>query len=265
MYSYHVHSTFSDGINTPEEIVCTAIEQGMLAVGFSDHGYTDFDLEYCMQDTEGYCAEILRLKEMYNNKIQIYLGVEEDAFHPVDRSRFDYIIGSSHYLCKDSRYYPIDCSLDSFKECLEKFEYDIISMAEQYYHSFCTYIKMRKPDVIGHFDLITKYDELESSLFLQNRKYCDVAEKYVHIAAQSGSFFEVNTGAIARSLRTTPYPSENLLYTLKKANASIVLSSDSHNKETLTFGFDEVRKYLRNIGFLYTYVFLNNKWERQEL
>lgn len=265
MYSYHVHSTFSDGENTPEEIVRAAIEKGMLAIGFSDHGYTDYDLRYCMKDTEGYRKEILRLKEVYKNEIQIYLGVEEDAFHPLDRSQYDYIIGSSHYLCKDNQYYPIDSSYDYFKECLKVVEYDVVAMAEQYYRAFCTYIKERRPDVIGHFDLLTKYDELDASLFLENKKYCDVAEKYANVAAQSGCLFEVNTGAIARGLRTTPYPSEKLLYVLRKADAKLVLSADSHSMDTVTFRFDETRKYLRDIGFAYAYALFNNKWQRYEL
>ena len=265
MYSYHNHSTFSDGKNTPEEIVLAAIENGMLTIGFSDHGYTKFDLRYCMKDTAGYCAEITRLKEKYKNKIQIYLGIEEDAFDPVERDQFDYIIGSSHYFCKDNKYYPIDSNYEYFKECLKEFQYDVVAMAEQYYTEFCKYIAQRKPDVIGHFDLLTKFDELDTSLFLENKKYCEMAEKYVNIAAKSGCLFEVNTGAIARGLRTAPYPSEHLLHHLKKADAKLVLASDSHAIETLTFQFDETRKYLRDLGFNYAYALLDNCWEKYEL
>ena len=218
-----------------------------------------------MRDTERYRAEILRLKEAYENEIQIYLGIEEDAFQPVERGRFDYVIGSSHYFRKDNQYYPIDSSYEHFKECLEVFEHDIVAMAEQYYSAFCAYIKERNPDVIGHFDLITKYDELDANLFLENKKYCDVAEKYANIAAQSGCFFEVNTGAIARKLRTTPYPSEKLLYALRKADAKLVLSADSHSKDTLTYQFDETSDYLKDIGFAHAYALFNNKWQRYEL
>lgn len=265
MYSYHIHSTYSDGEHTPEEIVRAAIDKGMRAIGFSDHGYTNFDLRYCMKDTEGYRAEISRLKEVYENKIQIYLGIEEDAFDPADRGKFDYIIGSSHYLCKDTEYYPIDSSYDYFKECLKVYQNDIVAMAETYYAAFCEYIVRRKPDVIGHFDLLTKYDELDASLFLDNKKYCEIAEKYAKIAAQSGSLFEVNTGAIARGFRTTPYPSERLLYSLRKADARLILSSDSHSIETLDFKFNETRKYLRDIGFTHAYAILSGRWERYEL
>ena len=49
----HTHSTFCDGVNTPEEIVKSAVERGFSSVGFSGHGYTDFDLCYCMKNPAG--------------------------------------------------------------------------------------------------------------------------------------------------------------------------------------------------------------------
>ena len=155
MYSYHIHSTFSDGQNTPEEIVLAAIEKGFFAIGFSDHGYTNYDLRYCMKDQTGYINEIKNLKEKYKNQIQIYLGVEEDAFHPLNRNDFDYIIGSCHYFHLAGKYYPIDSNYDYFKKCLEVFEYDVEKLANTYFEAFCSYIKRRKPDIVGHYDVIT--------------------------------------------------------------------------------------------------------------
>ena len=220
--NFHTHSTFCDGKNTPEEIVRFAIDNHFTSLGFSSHGYTSFDLRYCMQNTEGYIAEIQRLKEKYRDKIEIYLGVEEDAYMPVARENFDYIIGSCHYYCVDGQYYSIDGSPAHFQQCLDLFQYDAVAMANAYYPVFCEYILKRKPDIIGHFDLITKFDEIgEKSLFLQNAKYHEIAEKYVRIAAQSQCLFEVNTGAISRGYRTKPYPNENLLHILKKLRHNI--------------------------------------------
>ena len=56
--NFHTHTTFCDGKNTAEEVVLSAIEKGFSAIGFSGHGYTPFDLRYCMQDMEGYIKEI---------------------------------------------------------------------------------------------------------------------------------------------------------------------------------------------------------------
>ncbi len=265
MYNYHIHSTFSDGKNTPEEIVLTAIDEGLVSIGFSDHGFTNYDLRYCMNNQTDYIKEINSLKEKYKGKIQIYLGVEEDAFCPLNREYFDYIIGSCHYIFKDGKYFPIDSNYDYFKNCLSVFNNDYLAFAESYYNSFCNYILFRKPDIIGHFDLVTKYDELDDSLFLQNNQYNKIAEKYIKKAVQSGSIFEVNTGAIARGLRTTPYPYENLLYILRKNNSHITLSSDSHNINTLTFGFEETKKYLKDIGFNKITVLVDNTFKELDI
>ena len=247
--NFHTHTTFCDGKNTPEEIVLSAIEKGFSSIGFSGHGFTPYDLRYCMKDTEGYIAEILRLKEKYSKDLQIYLGIEEDAFAPVDRSRFDYIIGSSHYYIKDGVYLPIDSSYDHFKACLVAYERNIIKMAEDYYSAFCAYIDRRRPDIIGHFDLITKFDELDTPLFKDNREYEGIVEGYLRKAIKADCIFEINTGAITRGVRSTVYPAENLLHILKKENAKIILGADSHAVETIDGCFAETKKYLYDIGF----------------
>ncbi|MBR1659994.1 MAG: PHP domain-containing protein, partial [Oscillospiraceae bacterium] len=45
---FHVHSSFSDGKNSPEEIVEAALARGMTRLGISDHSYTSFDLPPCV-------------------------------------------------------------------------------------------------------------------------------------------------------------------------------------------------------------------------
>ena len=178
--NYHTHSLFSDGKSTPEEIVQKAIEKGFDALGFSDHGFTAYDDSYCMQDTEGYIREIKRLKEKYTGKIQLYLGVEEDCGEYVDRSRFEYLIGSAHYIFADGKAYPIDGDLASYLSgCLGAFGGDALRFAEGYYQSFCDYLLQRKPDIVGHFDLLTKFDELDGNRFLGSEKYHALAEKYI--------------------------------------------------------------------------------------
>ena len=249
----HTHTTYCDGNNTPEEVVLSAIDKGFSAIGFSSHGYTPYDLRYCMKDVEGYIAEVTSLKEKYRDKIEVYLGIEEDAFEPSDRSRFDYIIGSCHYFLLDGKYYPIDSDYDYFKAGLKAFGGDVIKLSENYYENFCKYIKRRKPDIIGHFDLITKFDEVDEALLLSNKDYLALSEKYVKEALKSGSLFELNTGAISRGYRKAPYPYENLLHIINKEGGGIILSSDSHDASTLDFYFEESKKLIKDIGFSYIY------------
>jgi len=261
--NYHTHTNLCDGECPPEEVVLFAIDKGFDAIGFSGHGYTPFDLEYCMKDTDEYKQEINRLRNKYKNKIQIYLGVEEDAFSPMNpREDFDYIIGSSHYFCINSKYYPIDSDCNSFNKCLELFDFDVSTFAETYFSTFCQYISERKRDFVGHFDLITRCGETDVSRFLNNEKYFEIAGKYMEEALKNDVIFEVNTGAISRGYRKDPYPHQRLLDIIKRNDGKVILSSDSHSPETLDAYFDEVRKMLVDTGFEYVYVFYDNQFKK---
>ena len=253
LFNFHTHTTFCDGTNTPEEVVLAAIDRGFSAIGFSGHGTTPFDLTYCMQDTEGYIAEVTRLKEKYREKIRIFLGIEEDALALVDRGRFEYLIGSAHYCCVDGVYYSVDSSAEHRGRLLEACGGDPLRMAESYYRTFCEYIRARKPDIVGHFDLITKYDESSDTLLLNDPRYHALAERYLAEAMREDPIFEINTGAMLRGIRSTPYPAENLLQMLCREEAKIILSSDSHAADTPDGFFEEMRRYLLDLGFRRAY------------
>ena len=65
---FHVHTTYCDGKDSPEDIVREAIRLGMRRLGFSGHSYTPFDPEPCMspEDTRRYIDEVHRLKAKYS-------------------------------------------------------------------------------------------------------------------------------------------------------------------------------------------------------
>ena len=263
--NYHTHTQFCDGKSTAEEMVISAINKGFSTLGFSGHGYTAFDLTYCMKDTAGYRAEICRLREKYKDKIEIYLGVEEDIYHPQYRADFDYIIGSSHYVCKDGVYVPVDSSPDTMHSAIALFDGDTRAMAESYYSNFVSYIKKRRPDIIGHFDLLTKFDEKEGPYFLGDPVYQQTAEKYLREALRADCIFEVNTGAISRGWRTAPYPHESLLPIIKKEGGRLTLTSDCHHADNLDCHYAESRAMLRDVGFEYLYTLSHGEWVRDFL
>lgn len=262
----HTHTTFCDGKNTPEEVVLSAIEKGFSVIGFSGHCNTFFDLRYCMKDVDGYNAEIKRLKEKYKKDIQIYLGIEEDMWALVQRDDYEYMIGSAHYIQHNSKYFSVDSGTDYVKRCLLEFDNNPLLMAENYYANFCSYLLKRKPDIAGHFDLIAKYDEIqEGGFFLDNKKYTELSEKYLAEAIKSECIFEINSGAIARGYRKTPYPTENLLYVLKREDAKIILSSDAHSADTIDFKFDDMKALVKDIGFKHTYTLYNNEFVKLDI
>lgn len=251
--NYHTHSTFCDGKDTVDEMVRHAIELGFDAIGFSGHGRTETHL-HSMRDHDAYCAAVLAAREAYRDRIQVYLGVEEDMTQPVEREKFEYIIGSVHYICKDGVRYPVDSGIEHQQRCLEAFGGDSRAMAKRFFETAAGYILERKPDIVGHFDLLTKYDEQNGNLFLGDREYLAIAREYLGKALASDCIFEVNTGAMARGLRTKPYPCEELLHFMKQQGAKLILSSDCHDKHLLDAYFDETKVLLRQVGFRELYV-----------
>ena len=258
----HTHTTFCDGKSTAEEMVLSAIDKGFCSLGFSGHAYTAFELTSCMKDELGYIQEINRLKNAYKDKIEIYLGTEEDAFSLIDRSKYEYIIGSLHFLKVNGSILPLDIGNEYMYRCFEALGKNAEKMAESYYSTFADYLVKRRPDVVGHFALITKYDEVDEPIFLGNPMHDAIASRFIEKVAKEGLLFEVNTGAIARGYRPLPYPSENLLHILKREGAQITLTSDCHDARFLDCWYDEAKHYLYDIGFREMSILYNHKFTK---
>ncbi len=244
----HTHSTFSDGKFSLEENVLSAMEKNMCALGFSDHSFTPCDTSYCMktEDYDAYLGEISRLKEKYAGKIDLYAGIELDYDSDPDTSRFDYTIASVHYIVKNGVTYPIDHTLQQQQTCAaEVFGGDKLTMAKCYYDQVTEHVKRCKPILVGHFDVITKFGFMPE----EDPAYREIALNALKEVLPVCPYIELNTGAISRKCRTTPYPARYLLEELLHTDAKLVLGSDSHHKDNLIFWFDEAVALAKEVGF----------------
>ena len=242
----HTHTTFCDGKNTPEDVVKEAIERGFDIIGFSAHAYTPTNSQWCLKKEreEAYAKEIIRLKEEYKDKIKILLGLELDYYSEVDTSQCDYTIGSVHYVYKNGKYYGIDSSPELFQKIIdEAFEGDVYAFIEEYYRLVGDVYNKTKCDIIGHFDLITKFNENGEFFDTQNPRYKKAVCSALESLLPENVPFEVNTGAISRGYRTEPYPAKDILQIIEKEKGRVIITSDSHQKETIDFYFDEAKLY----------------------
>ena len=69
------------------------------------------------------------------------------------------------------------------------------------------------------------------------------------IARQTPDGIEVNTGAMSRGYRTTPYPSSFILSMIKERKVPITITTDCHDKAYLSYGMEEAKTMLREKGF----------------
>lgn len=248
--NFHTHTLFCDGKNTPQEMVEAALNKGFSALGFSCHSYLDCAKDWTVspEKQEEYISEINRLKNLNNSKIEIFCGIEQDYFSDPQDSRYEYSIGSVHFVQKNDTLISLDTSIDSFEDALNKYyggDYD--ELAKDYFALVGDVINKTDADIIGHFDLITKYNEKLQRT--PSKKFFDYAKLAVGKLIPYGRPFEINTGAIARGYRTVPYPSPEILKMIKDMGGKIIFSSDCHNKDFLDCYYREAENLAKQIGF----------------
>ena len=240
MRDLHMHTVYSDGKNTPEEMILEAIARGLDCVGISDHSHAVSD--ECGMTPEGtlaYRAEMARLKEKYAGQIRVLCGLERDIWSD-DTLDYDYVIGSVHTIrMPDGYYLSVDNTPEILAAGVEKYYAgDWYAMTEDFFALERDVVRQTKCDIIGHFDLVTKFNEQHHFFDTSNPRYVNAWKKAADELLKSGKPFEVNTGAISRGYRTEPYPSAEMRQYIKAHGGTLVLSSDAHSKENIAFQFD---------------------------
>ena len=248
--NFHTHTTFCDGQNTPEEMVVEAIKRGYVILGFSGHSYLEFDKDVTMDEKSAaeYRRVVNELKDKYKDSIKILCGVEQDYYSETIISIYDYVIGSVHNVLKDGVFLSVDRSFEDLKENVDKYyDGDFDAFAEDYFELVGDVINKTNADIIGHIDVILKYSEQLG--YTPTKRFLTAAEKAVKKLVEFKRPFEINTGAISRKARTSPYPIPEILKMIYDNGGNIVFSSDCHNKEHLECAFSDAQKLAMDIGF----------------
>ncbi len=264
----HTHSTFCDGKDTPEEVVKTAISLGFDSIGFSGHSYMHYSKMHSnMPDrTEEYVKEVNRLKEVYKNQLKVFCGIEYDMYSDLDISEFDYSIGSVHYFKLSGEYVGFDRDDKEVERVInEYFGGNGMAYAKAYYEHLAELPCCGKFDIIAHYDLITKHSETRSFFDENSKEYMNYAISAMEALKGKIPFFEVNTGAIARGYRTTPYPTPAILKELKRLGFGAIISSDCHDVSKLDCGFDNAEELLRECGFRQVYILTEKGFEPMDI
>ena len=85
-----------------------------------------------------------------------------------------------------------------------------------------------------------------------------MAFETAEVLAKDIPFFEINTGAIARGYRKSPYPSVPIINYFKHLGLGAIITSDCHDKAMLDCGFDEATEILKLCGFSEKYILTDN-------
>lgn len=256
---YHVHTEFSDDSVYPlETVIQDAIRMGMDEICITDHvdygikedwdcgheiAYRDGE-PFANVDYPRYMARIREMQDLYGGQISVKTGLEfgvqthtipqfETLFH---RYPFDFIILSIHQV-EDKEFWTQD-----FQRGRTQQEYN-----ERYYEEMLEVVKKYKDySVLGHMDLITRYDEDGIYPF---EKIQPLVEEILKIVIADGKGIELNTSCHRYGLKDTT-PSVKLLKLYRDLGGSILtLGSDSHKPEHLGTYIKDGKKILKDLGF----------------
>lgn len=262
---YHVHTEFSDDSAYPmENVVKDAIHLGLNEICITDH--VDYGVKVDWNsgkdilyrhgnplvnvDYPRYSAEIERLQRLYGDQLTIKMGMEFGVqTHTIPqfealfrRYPFDFIILSIHQV-EDREFWTQD-----FQKGRTQREYN-----ERYYEEMLRVVKAYKDySVLGHMDLIKRYDEAGIYPFEQIRPF--IAE-ILKIVVADGKGIEVNTSSHRYGLIDST-PSQELLRLYRDLGGKIVtIGSDSHAPAHLGTFIADAKKQLKELGFqnFYTY------------
>lgn len=248
----HTHTTFADGKHTAEEVVLSAIDAGMEVLGFSEHSFHANPAIFGMQSPElqqEYCKEIERLKSVYADRIKILRGIEQDSFSGVPTDVYDYVIGSVHYVYLGGEFCCVDLSAQTTLDAIKTHcSGDPMVYAKAYFEAVANVEKDTQCDIVGHFDLLTKFNEQTAIFDTSDPCYIKAGLEALDALLEKDVIFEVNTGAMSRKYRTTPYPAPIFLHRIAEKRGNVVLTADTHHKDNLTYGFDKALQIIKASG-----------------
>lgn len=262
---YHVHTAYSDDSSyAMEDCIKDAITLGLDEIAFTDHvDYgikEDWDLGKKIEYRDGmpianvdyprWQKELNLLQQRYHEQIGIKMGMEFGMqVHTIDRFEklfhrypFDFIILSIHQI-DDQEFWTQD-----FQKNKSQREYN-----ERYYQEMLELVtKYKNYSVLGHMDLMTRYDLQGQYPF---DKVKPLIEKILKIVIHDGKGIEVNTSYHRYGLQNMT-PSRDILKLYNELGGKIItIGSDSHKPEHLGTYIDDAKKELKKLGFEYICTF----------
>lgn len=244
---YHVHTAYSNDCQYPiDDVIKQAINIGLDEICITEHvDYFRNDLKYVV-DYQDYLQGFLKAKDKYQDQITMKFGIEFGVqTHTIQEYNrdfglydFDFVILSCHQV-DDKEFWTHEFQKGKTQEKYnDEYYREIYDVIQQYDHY----------SVLGHLDMIKRYDEIGIMDDFQNEEIIKAILKKV---IDDGKGIEINTSFVRYQLPDMT-PSRQILKWYHELGGTILtIGSDSHQKEHLGFYIEEVKEELKKIGFQY--------------
>ena len=246
--NYHTHTTGSDGMLKPEDLIKVAIKKGFDVLGITDHyhfpkGFRDLENE---SYSDEHYKELKRLKEKYKGKIKVLVNVEFDwledykkwVMKEAIRRKYDYRFISVHFLKVEKAYLPLDYSEEVFQKMI-KDKGGIKKLVQDYYSTFRDAINTGCFDVVGHLDMIKIWNKNKKYFSGKEDWYKEEIQKTLRLIKKKNMKIDLNTAGLRKPC-AEQYPSLDILKEAKKMKISFLVGTDAHKQEELEAGLERI-------------------------
>lgn len=276
-FSYHNHTSYSDGKNTPEEMLAAAYAAGYSHFAITDHIYVPGSEEWTLSPDkqEEYIERINALKETYKGKMKVYLGIEADWFrevgasvttYPQIKDSLDMTVGSVHAFLHKNKMYLLDEDRGKFEQCLsEMFGGNAVCMVKEYFSCIEAMLEDIRPDLIGHIDMIRIYNIADRYFSVDTDELCCAMELLARALKRNNTVTELNMGGDYRQGSGIYYPSDTFLAILKKEGVGITVGLDAHSVDMVDSYYDKTLEIIKRAGFGELSYFDDGIWKKTEL
>lgn len=244
-----------------EAVVVRAIEAGFTHYGLSEHapryrtedlfpGEEDLGPQGLITTFNAYTQQARALRERFGDRIDLLVGFETERLPPGDwaarmlllreQVRPDYIVGSVH----DVQSRVIDFSAEQTRTIAGEFG-GTEALQTQYFDAVIDLVQTLRPEVVGHIDLIRKFDGPQPTFSPRVWRRIEAA---LEVVRATGGVLDVNCATHRRGLGPV-YPLPEILARACQLDIPVTLGDDSHGAHDVGVGLDASVRAIANAGY----------------
>ncbi|MEE9282005.1 MAG: histidinol-phosphatase [Myxococcota bacterium] len=243
------------------EVLESARERGFSVYGVSEHAPRSRveDLYPDEQDLapgdlatifEAYVERAGRLREELQGRLEVLVGFETEMVPPAgwldcmkrirESAAFDYTIGSVHHVGDLS----IDMSPELTARAAERVG-GAAALQRAYFEQVTEMTIELGPMIVGHFDLIRKFDGATPSF---EPSVWTTIERALEAVRAAGALLDVNAAPVRRGLGP-PYPLHDILERAQRLGIGVTLGDDSHGPADVGVGLEACVEAIASAGY----------------
>ncbi|MDA9909154.1 histidinol-phosphatase HisJ [Gammaproteobacteria bacterium] len=244
-----------------EDVIKAYIDQGFTWVGITEHMAPLSDAFRYPDEAEdqqsaaslreqffSYFDECQKLKNKYSDQIEIFSAFETESYegaeafiiYLVEELKPDYLVGSVHHVNSIC----IDYDEEHFRQAVTTAG-SLEALYLDYFDVQFEMLQALEPAVVGHFDLIRKFDP-DYLHTLQNKKIWQRVKRNLDFIARKNLILDFNLRGFDKA--SEQYPSMPVLKEALAMGIAVVPGDDSHGVASVGRNYDRGIEILRSLG-----------------